>query len=239
MRKLTLILAESALEIVPKEVRDHPSILKYSERAGKSPSEMLLDRSFHHAAMRVLRENWKRGRPDIVHICLLEALGSPLNKEGLLRILVHTVNNFVISISSQTRLPRNYFRFVGLIEQLFQTGKVPPFGKPLLTLSRKSLKQLLKEINPGCVIAFSRLGTPSDLKEIVSMLSQREKPVVLIGGFPAGTFKKSTLKLADHIFSIDPETLDAWTVTSRIIYEYEKSIGLPEKRLKRLLKIRS
>ena len=65
----------------------------------------------------------KRGRPDIVHFTLLEALGSPLNLEGLLKIYVHTYSGYVIDVRPEVRLPRDCNRFSGLMEQLFQEGK--------------------------------------------------------------------------------------------------------------------
>ncbi|RJS84914.1 16S rRNA methyltransferase [Candidatus Bathyarchaeota archaeon] len=232
MKTLNLILAESALEIVPSSIRGHPSIIRYSKKTGKSPSRTLLDRSYHHPAMRFIRKAWKRGRPDIVHFCLLEALDSPLNREGLLRVYVHTVGDHLIYIASETRLPRNYLRFVGLMEQLFELGRVPPKGKRLLELKRGSLDRLIDEINPSYVVAFSRSGKPSTLRNVMSKISSSECPAVIIGAFPAGSFEDSTLKLADDVISIDPETLNAWTVTSRVIYEYEVSVGLPEKRVR-------
>jgi rRNA pseudouridine-1189 N-methylase Emg1 (Nep1/Mra1 family) len=36
---------------------------------------------------------------------------------------------------------------------------------------------------------------------------------------------KETLALADEAFSIYPESLQAWVVTSRLIYGYEKASG--------------
>ena len=64
----------------------------------KLPKQLLLDRSLHHAGMLKLKNNLKRGRPDITHFVLLEALGSPLNKEGQLQVLIHTCNDYVIRI---------------------------------------------------------------------------------------------------------------------------------------------
>jgi len=46
--------------------------------------------------MKKLRESEKRGRPDIVHFALLEALGSPLNKEILLMHACMTFPSFVV-----------------------------------------------------------------------------------------------------------------------------------------------
>ncbi len=36
---------------------------------------------------------------------------------------------------------------------------------------------------------------------------------------------EETLSLADEAISIYPEPLEAWVVTSRLIYEYEKALG--------------
>ena len=232
--KLVLIIAEAALETVPKSLWRHPSVQRHSERRGKPPKFLLLDRSYHHTAMRKLKDGEKRGRPDIVHFSLLEALDSPLNREGLLEVYVHTVQDFVIWVNPKVRLPRNYNRFVGLIEQLFQLGRVPPSGPVLLRLERKTLSRLLDEVQPSRVVAFTREGRPETLEEAMARLSGERRPTVLVGGFPHGSFSEETLKLADRMVCIDPETLDAWTVTSRLVYEYERAISLPTRRLRRV-----
>jgi rRNA small subunit pseudouridine methyltransferase Nep1 len=230
---LTLILAESALETIPKSLWKHPSIIRYAEKHRKPPEFVLLDRSYHHAEMRTLKDSEKRGRPDIVHFALLEALGSPLNKEGLLQVSVHTLNDYVITIAPETRLPRNYNRFVGLMEQLFEFKKIPPTGNSLLTIKKQNMPQLLQTIKPTHVLAFSRKGNTCTLEDAVSKLSSNEKPVAIIGGFPHGHFSKETSRLVDETVAIDPEMLETWTITSRLIYEYERAILLPRKRLAR------
>jgi len=231
---LILILAESAVELVPESILNHPAVKSHAERRGKTPRQLMLDRSYHHAAMRVLPNNEKRGRPDIVHFALLEALGSPLNKEGLLQTYVHTINDFVIYVNPKTRLPRNYNRFVGLMEQLFQHGQVPPSSEDeaLLRLERKNLSSLFEEIKPDYTLAFTREGEKRTLEEALLKVLDVQKLAVLIGGFPHGHFKKTTLKLANEAVCIDKEPLDAWTVVSRVVYEYERSVSITEKRLK-------
>lgn len=184
--------------------------------------------------MKRLEKNEKRGRPDIVHFALLEALGAPLNKEQLLQTYVHALHDQVIIVDPETRLPRNYDRFVGLLEQLFELGRAPPTGRALLTLQPKTLPQLLHEIAPTHVVAFSRRGAPKTLEEVVLGLSTEETPVVIVGAFPHGSFSEATINLADEIICIDPEVLDAWTLTSRLIYEYERAMALPTKRIKRI-----
>ncbi|MGQ9460490.1 MAG: 16S rRNA methyltransferase [Candidatus Bathyarchaeaceae archaeon] len=230
---LILILAESALEPIPRGLWGHPAIKRHSERHGKPPEFILLDRSYHHFAMKSLKESEKSGRPDIVHFALLEALGSPLNKEGLLQVYVHTVNDYVITVNPEARLPRNYNRFVGLMEQLFKSGRVPSTGQPLLELERKTLPKLLREIKSDYVVAFSRRGSPMTLKGAVSKLLHKKRPAVIIGGFPHGHFSETTTRLASEVVCIDPEMLETWTMTSRLIYEYECAVSLSEKRLKR------
>lgn len=228
---LTLILAESALETIPKKLLKHPVIKRYSEKREKPPEFLLLDRSYHHTVMKSVKRNEKRGRPDIVHLALLEALASPLNKEQLLQVYVHTINDYMITVDPQVRLPKNYNRFIGLMEQLFEFRKIPPTGPPLLTLTREALPHLFKKIKPTFILAFTRKGSLRTLEDAVAKISDEEKPMVMIGGFPHGHFSTTNLKLVDEAVSIDVEMLEAWTVTSRVIYEYERAISLPKKRL--------
>jgi len=232
---LILVLAESALETVPEKLWTHRSVQRYAKLHRKHPQFVLLDRSYHHVAMKRLEYSEKRGRPDIAHFALLESLGSPLNKEGLLQIYIHTINDYVITVDPETRLPKNYNRFKSLIEQLFEFGRVPPqpIGKALLTMKRQMLPQLIKKIRPAYVLALSRIGKFRTLEETFSNLSNEKKLAVLVGGFPTGHFSEATVKLADEVVSIDPEMLESCTVVSRVIYEYERAISLTKKRISR------
>jgi rRNA small subunit pseudouridine methyltransferase Nep1 len=228
---LVLVLAEAALETVPEELWSHPAVRRHSKRQRKPPQQLLLDRSLHHQAMKRLDDNLKRGRPDITHFALLEALGSPLNKEGLLQTYIHTCKDYVITVNPATRLPRNYNRFIGLMEQLFSQGKVPSKGETLLKLEHKTLQTLLAEAEADYILAFSREGKPKTLQDAVSSLQAKRRPAVLVGGFPHGHLSEATIQLADEVVCVDPEMLEAWTVTSRVIYEYERSLSVPSKRL--------
>ena len=134
---LNLLFVEASLELVPRQIARHPSVTRNAKREGKSPDEVLLDRSLHHHAMLSLPEAEKRGRPDIIHFCLLEALGSPLNKAGRLKTLVHTLNGDLLDISPELRLPRDCYRFRSLMEQLFTVGRVPPEGEPRSSRCRR------------------------------------------------------------------------------------------------------
>lgn len=182
--------------------------------------------------MKELAESEKRGRPDIVHFALLEALGSSLNKERLLQVFVHTIHDYVISVNSEVRLPRNYDRFIGLLEQLFELGKIHSKGETLIKLEHKTLPQLLEETEVDYVMVFSRKGSLKTLEDAISILLEKQRPAVVIGGFPHGHFTGRTINLAGEVVCIDPEMLETWTLTSRVIYEYERAISLPRKRLR-------
>ena len=105
VKLLTFILAEAALETVPEKLWRHSSVKRDAKRQKKLPKQLLLDRSLHHAAMLKLKNKLKRGRPDITHFVLLEALGSPLNKQGSLQVFIHTCNDYVIRVNPKIRLP--------------------------------------------------------------------------------------------------------------------------------------
>ena len=223
---LTLVLAESALELVPKELVNHPLVVRDAKRRHKRPEELLLDRSYHHRAMTKLVGSERRGRPDVVHITLLTSLGSPLNLEGKLRIYIHTVKDRVISLSPQVRIPRNTERFKGLIEELFASGRVPSGGEPLLESHKMNLPQLIKAIEPSHTVGLTVRGESRSVSEIAASLARENNPVVLIGGFPIGHFSIGATKLANETMKIYPKGLEAWTVASWMIFAYGLAAGL-------------
>jgi rRNA pseudouridine-1189 N-methylase Emg1 (Nep1/Mra1 family) len=88
-----------------------------------------------------------------------------------------------------------------------------------MKLVQQGLMALKTEISPTLTVALTNHGEPSDLKVVASRLASEEFPAVFIGAFPHGSMAKETLALADEAISIYPETLEAWVVTSRLIYE--------------------
>jgi rRNA small subunit pseudouridine methyltransferase Nep1 len=223
---LTLILAESSIELVPNEIAGHPAIQKWAERKKKDPHQLILDQSYHHSAiLRLGKAGIGRGRPDIVHFSLLLALGSPLNADNQLQCIVHTLDDHVITIDPRARLPRNTDRFTGLIEQLYQESVVPSSGPPLMKLRMEPLKDLLSKISPDNVAALTTTGYPKSMEAVTVGLHEAKRPVLLVGGFPAGHFSDQTMKLASGKFRIDRRRLEAWTVVERAIYDYEKAAG--------------
>ncbi|ASJ06875.1 16S rRNA methyltransferase [Thermococcus pacificus] len=214
---LHLVIAEAEIELVPEPIRDHPAVVNYARKRGKRPDEVLLDSTYHHAALKKLTDGERRGRPDIVHICLLNALESIANKEGKLRVYVHTRNDEVIYIKPETRIPRNYNRFVGLMESLFK-NRVVPKDLGLLRMEEKSLEALIKEINPDGVFVMHEKGTFTKPVDFGKRLASLENPAVIVGGFPHGEFKG---KILGEKISIYKASLMAWTVVNETIINFE------------------
>ena len=94
---LYLILADSGLELIPKDLGKHPSVGKNIKRFGNLGR--ILDISLHHSAMKSLKDTYSRGRPDIVHKFLIDSQASILNKLGLLRIFIHTYDDKLYEIN--------------------------------------------------------------------------------------------------------------------------------------------
>ena len=235
---LTLVLVESALQIVPPEIQSHAQIKRYAERREKKPGEVLLDRAFHHVAMQKLARRGyrvpveKMGRPDIVHNVLLQIIETPLNWEGGLSVFVHTQDDYLISINPKIRLPKNYIRFVGLIEQLFAQKRVPDKGEPLMQVEKNNLQQLVRKTHASNVLGFSILGKPTLMRTVAERVSKLENPLIFVGGFPRGHFGNGTRRLLNEICSVDRESLDAWVVAGRFVYDFEWSIGVAQNRIK-------
>ncbi|RLG70392.1 MAG: 16S rRNA methyltransferase [Methanobacteriota archaeon] len=213
-----LLIARAELELVPRELWKHPTIVSHARKRGKPPGRMLLDSNLHHKAMRNRIPEWEnRGRPDITHISLLVALGSILSREGELRVYVHTRNDVTLFFSPEIRLPRSYNRFVGLMEKtLCGEGE-----KGLIAVEKLSLPSVVSRISPGATFFLSRLGRNTTPRELQGLLGRCEtsgkSPLFVVGGFPRGGWRPEEKSLADDIISISPHPLEAWVVVAELL----------------------
>lgn len=251
---LSLILAESALEIVPERLRGHPAVASSSRRLGQGPASTLLDVSWHHAAMARLAGARRRGRPDIAHSALLAAAGTPLYAAGRLGVYVHTVDDAVVRVGPGARLPKSYHRFAGLFAGVLSRGGAGgggaaadgADGRPLLEARRPmGLAELLAEICPAVTVGMTRSGRPGTFRDAAACLvaaggggaggggAPQGKwaggggPCLVVGGFQRGGFSRETTGLLDEAISVGPRGLEAHVVVSRALYEYEEASGSP------------
>ncbi len=219
---LYIILAESSLELIPKQIHSHPSVTSYSKKFKKNSFNTLLDNSWHFGAMKGLDNEIKRGRPDIIHLTLLSLCTTPVFYKNKIKIFIHTVNDEVISINNNTRLPKSYHRFQGLMEKLFLTKKIESEDEILMEMKNSSLPQLISKIKPTQIIGLTTQGQKTSLDKLVEQIE--ENSCIILGGFQKGHFNNETDKIIDKSFSINDSSLEAHLVASRLAYEYEKTI---------------
>lgn len=215
---LTIIIADAELETIPTEMMDDYSIGKIAKERKKKVANILLDSNYMHSSIdrHFPGESNRRGRPDIIHIFLLMALDSILNRTGGLRVRIHTRNNLVIDISPDTRLPRAYNRFIGLFEKLFQEKKIVAEGKTLLGISEASLGTIISEAEGRVVV----MAPGSEVRQIESVIESPLPITVVIGGFSEGDYR-SDLNSFEKL-SIFKDELTIWSVGMEVITQYER-----------------
>ena len=248
---ISLVIAEAAIETVPIEIIDHPSVTNHAKRMGRRSNETLLDRSYHHSAMvhADLKTKWKRGRPDIVHFALMEALSTPLFLRRKLNVYLHTINNNLISVGENLRIPKSYFRFEALMVDLFKKKVIKPYNRAGISdkanndkfnnnASRNILLQLhehmtfskvmQKMVQPATVIGLSTVGVQKTAQSIVeeNLTSENTNCAFVIGGFARGHFSNDTTGILKRLYSIADYGLEAHVVIARIIYECEKILHM-------------
>ena len=225
----SLIIAEAAIEIVPQIIRNHPSVKNHSKRIGRESKEILLDISYHHKAMveHNLQAWWKRGRPDIVHFDLVEALSTPLFMQKKLQVYVSTFDNKLIIINQDLRIPKNYFRFEGLMTSIFSRSDEKNLPKLIELKEDVSFNNLIdKIIKPDLLLGFSIKGTKSKISDILSrnVVNNSKNYCFVIGGFQRGHFSERVGQTFNNLFSISPYSLESHVVIARILYECENFI---------------
>ncbi len=219
---ISLILSESSLELVPSELKHHPSVVSHARKLGKHPSEILLDNSWHFAAMNGIKNELKRGRPDLVHFSILEVTTIPLYIKGHLKFYVHTIDDKVISFSPNVHVPKSYHRFAGLVEKLYRELTITSNNDILLTIEDKTFSELLTEIKPSKVIGFSTNGKSNSYETIATKIS--DNTCIVIGGFQKGHFSDLITDNIDDLYSVGDESFEGHVVVARMLYEYEKTI---------------
>ncbi|MEW9491312.1 MAG: 16S rRNA methyltransferase [Candidatus Aramenus sulfurataquae] len=218
--RVNVILLDSSLELVPREISNHPSVVKNAKKRGKKPTEVLLDISVHYFAMKNLKDREKRGRPDIVHSAMILFLTEPFVRGDL---YIHTIDSKIIKVNREVRPPKNYNRFVSLMEQLLINGKVPPESQnPLMEVTDLTLSDLSKEYK---LVLLSEDGTyvpPTKLCEEID-----DKTLLGIGAFPHGKFSREVLELFKESYSISSVPLETNQVLCRILSSCNEKLGWP------------
>nr|XP_046171071.1 ribosomal RNA small subunit methyltransferase NEP1 isoform X1 [Oncorhynchus gorbuscha] len=142
-------------------------------------------------------------RPDITHQCLLMLMDSPLNRAGLLQVYIHTERNALIEINPQTRIPRTFNRFCGLMVQLLHKLSVRAADGPqrLLKLIKNPVSDHLP---PGC----PRICTSFSSGEAVgarTVVPEDGPATVVVGAFAHGAvnvdYTEKTVSISNYPLS--------------------------------------
>ena len=220
------MIAEAAMELVPQILKNHPSVKNHSKRTGRGINEIFLDVSYHHKAMveKNIDQWWKRGRPDIVHFDLVEAISTPLFKQEKLQVYVSTFDNNLVTISKGLRIPKNYSRFEGLMIGIFNKQKNRNSPNLIEFQENVNFNHMMKKIvKPDLVIGFSVEGTKSRISDILrnNVIDTAKHYCFVVGGFQRGHFSDTVSGACDAVYSISPFSLESHVVISRVLYECE------------------
>ncbi|MBN3308484.1 ribosomal RNA small subunit methyltransferase NEP1 [Amia ocellicauda] len=161
-------------------------------------------------------------RPDITHQSLLMLMDSPLNRAGFLQVLVHTARNQLIEINPQTRIPRTFPRFCGLMVQLLHKLSVRAADGPqkLLRLIRNPVSDHLP---PGCPrLATSHASTEATVhpRELVP---PQGPAAIVVGAFAHGSVD---VDYTERTVSISDYPLSAALTCSKICSGFEEVWGV-------------
>ncbi len=228
MGKVIVVLLEVAIELVPPQILNHPQVLRSARRLGVRPDDLLLDAGLHWKAMRSLPNYWRRGRPDIAHLSLLNLLEKAPVSRGVAEVYMHLQDGRVFAFSPQVRLPKNYDRFKGLMSQLLRLGRVPPEGEPLIWEVPGGLRGL---IGGRGLMLLSEDGE-EDMRPQDLVREAYEKGLAVgFGAFPRGPFREETERLAvRRVRLMGGEPLKAWDVAcalSSALYELMEGLRGP------------
>ncbi len=226
MDRVILLLTDASLETVPKELLSDPIITRDAKRRGVNPRYLILDKARHYRAMTRLSNAEKRGRPDIVHQTLLLIQGSLLSRSGLVKTYIHTINDLVIDVDPEIRPPRNYDNFIGLMSQLFELGRVPPVGRPLMRFVDGIDYVLSTELPDRKILLDDVKGKETSLKSFINYVISFKRPLIMIGAFPRGSFRDVIYGLADDIFKIGNYVMDTSSILCRVLTALEIELGL-------------
>lgn len=158
-------------------------------------------------------------RPDILHQCLLMLFDSPLNRANLLQVYVHTQKKVLIEINPQTRIPRTFDRFCGLIVQLLHKLSIRAADT-----SQKLMKVIKNPVENHLPAGCRKYCTSFTAEKVVhvnefaSQHPENEPVVIVIGAMAKGSVD---VDYTDQSISISNYPLSAAITCSKFCSAFE------------------
>lgn len=181
----------------------------------------LLNCDDHAHILKSSSRNQSLYRPDIVHQCLLMLFDSPLNRAALLQVYVHTSNNVLIEINPQTRIPRTFKRFAGLMVQLLHKYSIRAENGP------KLLKVIKNPITDHLPVGVRKYVMSFSAKKIVKckeLVPTGDDPVaIVVGAMARGSVD---VDYGEDTLSISNYPLSAALTCSKLCSTFEEEWGV-------------
>ncbi|XP_062591797.1 ribosomal RNA small subunit methyltransferase NEP1-like [Saccostrea cucullata] len=153
----------------------------------------------------------------ITHQCLLMLMDSPLNRAGLLQVYVHTEKNVLIEINPQTRIPRTFDRFCGLMVQLLHKYSIHAADGP-----QKLLKVIKNPVSDHLPLGCKKYGTSFHVEKVTDpreIVPEKEPAVVVIGALSHGSVDVDYI---EDTVSISSYPLSAALTCAKICSAFEE-----------------
>eukprot|EP01116_Phalansterium_solitarium_P013414 TRINITY_DN30772_c0_g1_i1.p2 TRINITY_DN30772_c0_g1~~TRINITY_DN30772_c0_g1_i1.p2 ORF type:complete len:249 (-),score=94.77 TRINITY_DN30772_c0_g1_i1:1506-2183(-) len=185
----------------------------------------LLNCDDHAGVLKKRKRDPADARPDITHQMLLTLMDSPLNKAGLLQVYVKTANDVLIEINPQTRIPRTFKRFSGLMVQLLHKFSIRASNS-----SEKLLKVIKNPVTDYLPPNSKKIKTSSQAKKVVEIndyvaANFKDDPVVFVlGAFAHGKIEKADF--VDEEISYSNYPLSGSVAAGKLCCAFEKLWGI-------------
>jgi rRNA pseudouridine-1189 N-methylase Emg1 (Nep1/Mra1 family) len=192
-----LLIADAAVEFVPKTWLTDKTIRDYYRKTGRMP---LKNASTHQHFLQDFPVHKRFDRPDILHFGLLTALGYEKHIDPY--EVYFSCPYGYYKVNTTTRIPRSQLRFYGLLESIF-------LGKDKNELIQKINPDDLG-ISPSNTIIFSSKGKmlPKNIPASVD--------TYIFGGFAHGSYI-TKWETGIPLYSLSPHPLELWTAISRFL----------------------
>ncbi|XP_046743874.1 ribosomal RNA small subunit methyltransferase NEP1 [Diprion similis] len=160
-------------------------------------------------------------RPDITHQCLLMLMDSPLNRAGLLQVYIHTEKNVLIEVNPQTRIPRTFKRFAGLMVQLLHKFNVRASDGPM-----KLLKVIKNPVTDHLPVGCRKLVMSYSAKKVQNpreFIPAEEPIAIVVGAMAHGQVNPD---YAEDTISISNYPLSGALTCSKLCSAFEEVWGV-------------
>ncbi|XP_072043667.1 ribosomal RNA small subunit methyltransferase NEP1-like [Amphiura filiformis] len=181
----------------------------------------LLNCDHHKHLMKKFKKDPSQCRPDITHQCLLMLFDSPLNRAGLLQVFIHTEKNALIQISPQTRIPRTFDRFCGLMVQLLHKLSISASDGP-----QKLLNVIKNPITDHVPVGCRKVCMSYSADKCINPkeLVVGEDPIVMVIG--AMAHGKVDVDYTEEDISISNYPLSAALTCTKVCSAFEEAWGI-------------